>query len=77
VFVVGLDGHGDTTVADVPFAADPLILVVGSEGKGMSRLVRAECDAIAAIPIASGVESLNAGVAAGIALYEVSRRRVD
>lgn len=75
VFVVGLDGHGDTTVADLPFAADPLVLVVGSEGKGLSRLVREQCDAIAAIPIASAVESLNAGVAAGIALYEVARRR--
>ena len=75
VFVVGLDGHGDTTVADLPFAVDPLVLVVGSEGKGLSRLVRDQCDAIAAIPIASAVESLNAGVAAGIALYEVARRR--
>ena len=75
VFVVGLDGHADVTVADLPFATDPLVLVVGSEGKGLSRLVREQCDAIAAIPIASAVESLNAGVAAGIALYEVARRR--
>jgi 23S rRNA (guanosine2251-2'-O)-methyltransferase len=75
VFVVGLDGHGDTTVGELPFAGDPLVLVVGSEGKGLSRLVREQCDAIAAIPIASAVESLNAGVAAGIALYEVARRR--
>jgi 23S rRNA (guanosine2251-2'-O)-methyltransferase len=75
VFVVGLDGHGDTTVGTLPFAADPLVLVVGSEGKGLSRLVREQCDAIAAIPIASAVESLNAGVAAGIALYEVARLR--
>ncbi|MCL2463660.1 MAG: 23S rRNA (guanosine(2251)-2'-O)-methyltransferase RlmB [Micrococcales bacterium] len=77
VFVVGLDGGGDTAVADLPFAADPLVLVVGSEGKGLSRLVREQCDAIAAIPIASAVESLNAGVAAGIALYEVARRRSE
>ncbi len=75
VFVVGLDGHADTTVADLAFATDPLVLVVGSEGKGLSRLVREQCDAIAAIPIAGAVESLNAGVAAGIALYEVARRR--
>ena len=75
VFVVGLDGHGDTAVADIGFAEDPLVLVVGSEGKGLSRLVREQCDAIASIPIASAVESLNAGVAAGIALYEVARRR--
>ncbi|MBN9327521.1 MAG: 23S rRNA (guanosine(2251)-2'-O)-methyltransferase RlmB [Cellulomonas sp. 73-145] len=75
VFVVGLDGHGDVSVGDLPFSADPLVLVVGSEGKGLSRLVREQCDAVAAIPIASAVESLNAGVAAGIALYEVAKTR--
>jgi 23S rRNA (guanosine2251-2'-O)-methyltransferase len=75
VFVVGLDGHGDVAVGDLPFAVDPLVLVVGSEGKGLSRLVREQCDAVAAIPIASSVESLNAGVAAGIALYEVAKAR--
>jgi 23S rRNA (guanosine2251-2'-O)-methyltransferase len=74
-FVVGLDGGGDVSVADLPYSADPLVLVVGSEGKGLSRLVREHCDAIASIPIASAVESLNAGVAAGIALYEVARAR--
>lgn len=75
VFVVGLDAGGDVPLADLPFAADPLVLVVGSEGKGLSRLVREQCDAIVSIPIASAVESLNAGVAAGIALYEVARQR--
>ncbi|NKY06466.1 RNA methyltransferase, partial [Cellulomonas hominis] len=74
-FVVGLDGGGDVAVADLPYSTDPLVLVVGSEGKGLSRLVREHCDAIASIPIASAVESLNAGVAAGIALYEVARQR--
>jgi 23S rRNA (guanosine2251-2'-O)-methyltransferase len=74
-FVVGLDGGGDTDISALPFADDGLVLVVGSEGKGLSRLVREHCDAIASIPIASGVESLNAGVAGGIALYEVSRQR--
>jgi len=77
VFVVGLDGGGDTQIGDLPYAEDPLVLVVGSEGKGLSRLVREQCDAIASIPIASAVESLNAGVAAGIALYEVSRTRAS
>ncbi|AEI10926.1 23S rRNA (guanosine(2251)-2'-O)-methyltransferase RlmB [Cellulomonas gilvus] len=75
VFVVGLDGGGDVPIGDLPFAADPLVIVVGSEGKGLSRLVREQCDAIASIPIGSAVESLNAGVAAGIALYEVARHR--
>jgi 23S rRNA (guanosine2251-2'-O)-methyltransferase len=49
--------------------------VVGSEGDGLSRLVRQNCTYLARIPIASSVESLNAGVAAGIALYEVARNR--
>ena len=51
------------------------MLVVGSEGEGLSRLVRETCDQIAAIRIAAEVESLNAGVAAGIALYEIARSR--
>lgn len=74
-FIVGLDAGGDVTVANLPYSTDPLVLVVGSEGKGLSRLVRESCDAIASIEIASETESLNAGVAAGIALYEVARQR--
>jgi len=75
-FVVGLDGDGDVSVRDLPFAADPLVIVVGSEGKGLSRLVREACDAIASIPIdESAVESLNAGVATSITLYEVAQAR--
>ncbi|MEL7976576.1 23S rRNA (guanosine(2251)-2'-O)-methyltransferase RlmB [Isoptericola sp. F-RaC21] len=75
VFVVGLDAGGDTSVRDLAFATDPLVLVVGSEGHGLSRLVRETCDAVASIPISSDVESLNAGVAAGITLYEVAQAR--
>lgn len=74
-FVVGLDGQGDTEVGELGVATDPLVLVVGSEGKGLSRLVREQCDVIASIPISSTTESLNAGVATGIALYEVARLR--
>ncbi|ACQ79042.1 RNA methyltransferase, TrmH family, group 3 [Beutenbergia cavernae DSM 12333] len=74
-FVVGLDGDGPGMVGDLPVADGPVVLVVGSEGKGLSRLVRETCDVVAAIPIASSVESLNASVAASIALYEVARRR--
>jgi 23S rRNA (guanosine2251-2'-O)-methyltransferase len=48
---------------------------VGAEGAGLSRLVRERCDTLVTIPMASGLESLNAGVAAGIALYEIARRR--
>lgn len=74
-FVVGLDAGGETTIDTLPYATDPLVLVVGSEGKGLARLVRETCDAITSIDIDSATESLNAGVAAGIALYEVARTR--
>ena len=56
-------------------ATDPLVLVVGSEGKGLSRLVREACDLVVRIPMSAATESLNAGVAAGVALYEVARTR--
>lgn len=74
--LIGLDGEADTSISDVPEASGPLVLVVGSEGSGLSRLVREACDVIASIPTSASVESLNAGVAAGIALYEISRQRV-
>ncbi|GAB3479879.1 23S rRNA (guanosine(2251)-2'-O)-methyltransferase RlmB [Nocardiopsis coralliicola] len=74
LFVAGLDGNGDTRLDQLPLVAEPLVLVVGSEGKGLSRLVREACDTVVSIPI-SGAESLNASVAAGVALYEVARRR--
>jgi 23S rRNA (guanosine2251-2'-O)-methyltransferase len=73
--LVGLDGAADTDIADLPDASGPLVLVVGSEGDGLSRLVREACDVMASIPIGTTVESLNAGVATGIALYEISRHR--
>lgn len=73
--LVGLDGEAETRVADLPQAGEPLVLVVGSEGDGLSRLVREACDVLASIPIGNSVESLNAGVATGIALYELSRGR--
>jgi 23S rRNA (guanosine2251-2'-O)-methyltransferase len=74
--LVGLDGSAETTISEVPGTSGPLVLVVGSEGAGLSRLVLEACDSLAAIPISKTVESLNAGVAAGIALYEISRQRV-
>jgi 23S rRNA (guanosine2251-2'-O)-methyltransferase len=50
-------------------------VVTGSEGKGLSRLVRETCDQIVSIPMSSSVESLNAGMATGVALYEIARQR--
>jgi 23S rRNA (guanosine2251-2'-O)-methyltransferase len=73
--VVGLDAEGEVPVAELDVAVDPLALVVGSEGAGLSRLVRETCDLRVRIPIGGRTESLNAGVAAGIALYEIARRR--
>lgn len=76
-YVVGLDGGGDKLVGQTGFETDPLVVVLGSEGSGLSRLVREACDAIAGIPMSSSVESLNASVAAGISLYAVSRARSE
>jgi 23S rRNA (guanosine2251-2'-O)-methyltransferase len=75
VFVAGLDAAGDTEIRDLDLASAPLALVVGSEGRGLSRIVSQACDVLARIPIATRSESLNAGVAAGIALYEVAAIR--
>ncbi len=75
LMVVGLAAEGDIAIGDLELADGPLVLVVGSEGAGLSRLVREHCDALVTIPMASALESLNAGVAAGIALYEIARRR--
>jgi 23S rRNA (guanosine2251-2'-O)-methyltransferase len=74
-FVVGLDADGDVDLHALEAATEPLVLVVGSEGRGLSRLVRQTCDVVASIPMAGEMESLNAGVAAGIALYDIARRR--
>lgn len=74
-FVVGLDMEGDVDLPDLELAREPLVVVVGSEGKGLSRLVRETCDQIVSIPMSSAVESLNAGLAAGVTLYEIARRR--
>jgi len=76
VFVVGLDGGGDMSLPTFKLGNEPLLLVIGSEGKGLSRLVQENCDAILSIPIAKDTESLNAGIAASVALYEVSKARL-
>ena len=72
--IVGLDAEGDTTIDEFD-ASGPLVVVVGSEGKGLSRLVRQNCDAVLSIPMAGPTESLNASVAAGVVLAEVARQR--
>ncbi|AYN34561.1 23S rRNA (guanosine(2251)-2'-O)-methyltransferase RlmB [Streptomyces albus] len=73
--VVGLAADGEAELGDLAALDGPLVLVVGSEGKGLSRLVGETCDIRVRIPMPGGAESLNAGVAAGIVLYEAARRR--
>jgi 23S rRNA (guanosine2251-2'-O)-methyltransferase len=73
--VVGLAVDGSVPLDELKVAADPLVLVVGSEGRGLSRLVAETCRVRLRIPMAGAVESLNAGVAAGVALAEIARRR--
>ncbi|MGY5763646.1 23S rRNA (guanosine(2251)-2'-O)-methyltransferase RlmB [Brachybacterium sp. DNPG3] len=72
VFVLGLDADGDVTSREMELGTQPVVLVVGAEGKGLSRLARESSDQIVSIPMGGGTESLNASVAAAIALYEIS-----
>lgn len=80
-FVVGLAADGDLSlpelVADEDLASGPLVLVVGSEGDGLSRLVAENCDRLVSIPMAGVLESLNAGVAASVVLYAVAEARAQ
>ncbi|MER6674489.1 23S rRNA (guanosine(2251)-2'-O)-methyltransferase RlmB [Streptomyces sp. NPDC000983] len=75
ITVVGLAADGEAELGDLEALGGPVVIVVGSEGKGLSRLVGETCDVRVRIPMPGGAESLNAGVAAGIVLYEAARRR--
>lgn len=75
LFVVGLAASAEGTVDAIEVSAEPVVVVVGAEGRGLSRLVADVCDELVRIPMAGGAESLNAAVAAGIALYQVARVR--
>lgn len=75
LMVIGLAADGDVSLPDLELADGPLVVVIGSEGKGLSRLVAETCDQLVGIPTASSLESLNAGVAAGIALYAIAQSR--
>lgn len=77
MFVIGLDGDGDVQLPGLELADRPVVLVVGSEGKGLSRLVTENCDAVVSIPISAVTESLNAGIAASVTLYEISKLRSE
>lgn len=72
---VGLDADGTTALDDLEVAVDPIVVVVGSEGRGLSRLVGETCDLTVSIPMDGATESLNASVAAAVTLAEIARRR--
>jgi 23S rRNA (guanosine2251-2'-O)-methyltransferase len=79
IMVEGLAADGTMQlpdmVADAELVTGPLVVVVGSEGKGLGRLVAETCDQIVSIPISASTESLNAGIAASVTLYEISKLR--
>jgi 23S rRNA (guanosine2251-2'-O)-methyltransferase len=75
LFVAGLAMDGSVLLDDLELASEPLVVVVGSEGEGLGRLVTSVCDVTVSIPMADGNESLNAGIAAAVTLAEVARRR--
>lgn len=75
VWTVGLDMGSKTSVFDLRVATEPVALVLGAEGRGLSRLVRERCDVIASIPMAGRLDSLNVATAGAVACFEVLRRR--
>lgn len=77
VFALGLDADGDVTSRELSLATEPVVLVVGAEGRGLSRLAREICDQIVSIPMTGRTESLNASVAAAIAMYEIAGARSE
>jgi 23S rRNA (guanosine2251-2'-O)-methyltransferase len=77
VFVLGLDGGGSVSLPGLALAKQPIVLVVGNEGKGLSRLVTETCDEVVSIPIEAATESLNAGIAVSVALYEIAKLRAE
>jgi 23S rRNA (guanosine2251-2'-O)-methyltransferase len=75
VWTVGLDAGGSTSLFDIAVADEPLALVLGAEGPGLSRLVRERCDAVVSIPLDGVLGSLNVSAAAAVACFEIARRR--
>lgn len=75
VWTVGLDAAADTSLFDLNLASEPVALVLGAEGAGLSHLVRQRCDTVVSIPLRGRLNSLNVSVAGALACYEVTRRR--
>lgn len=75
LFAVGLTSESAVSLDDLELASEPLVVVIGSEGEGLGRLVTQRCDLTVTIPMDAGTESLNAGIAAAVTLAEIARRR--
>lgn len=75
LWTVSLDGAADESFYDLRILDDPIAIVIGGEGKGVSRLVADRSDVVARLPMANDMESLNASVAAALALFEIGRAR--
>lgn len=75
LWTVGLDGNGTDSLFGNELLSRPVAVVVGAEGKGLSRLVGERCDVVATIPMVGEAESLNASVASALACFEVARMR--
>jgi 23S rRNA (guanosine2251-2'-O)-methyltransferase len=76
VWAVGLDVDADQSLFDLAVATEPVVLVLGAEGRGLAPLARQRCDVVASIPQRGAVASLNVSVAGAIGCYEVARRRM-
>lgn len=74
-WIVGLAGEADQSLFELTLAAEPLVLVVGAEGGGLSHLVGQRCDMVLSIPMRGSLGSLNASAAGALGLFEVARRR--
>jgi 23S rRNA (guanosine2251-2'-O)-methyltransferase len=75
-WTIGLDGSGDNpSLFDLELADQPLVLVLGSEGRGLARLTIARCEVLVSIPMRGAIESLNVAAAAALACHEIGRRR--
>ena len=77
LWAVGLDAEAPESLFGLSLGREPVVLVLGSEGRGLSRLVRERCDAVVSIPQRGLLSSLNVAAAAAVACFEVARRRTE
>ena len=75
IWAVGLDGSAEQPLWDLELLTEPVAVVIGAEGRGLHRLTAERCDVLVRVPMADGVESLNASVAAALAVFEIVRMR--